>query len=426
MLKIFRDFSSENNKKDFILARRIIEIILYLTASIQLFQEFSDSRYFDQFMIILSNIGMYVFYFGALKKTLCIIENFETEYYIGQKEMMDFHNNFIASMFIPMIFIFKTDERIFTGTSLWDLDSMKKIILLITFCSLIYYRFLVFYAKRYSEKIKINEEYEGSDNVSRYYNGLSWLSIFGFIIDAVLCYLNGELFSSMEWKNNFFANTTLYIDLLLLLCVLVLFFINDKKRIVLSVLLTITVSFIGYSSYMQFSEVKTYNFGTADYTDYLIFDKETNKYADVICHFGVDENNNGIFKYYILLLEKTEEGYKIIEEAFASGNYEAIEYKNTFSEWQDRDSDTYFRKKDLEKGEKPVSFKITNEKVKCEKGGLLEKYIDSKQYVKVNFYDEKTDSVIVGDGYINFRGNILEKSDRLEGYLDKMFERAKI
>ena len=125
MLKIFRDFSSENNKKDFILARRIIEIILYLTASIQLFQEFSDSRYFDQFMIILSNIGMYVFYFGALKKTLCIIENFETEYYIGQKEMMDFHNNFIASMFIPMIFIFKTDERIFTGTSLWDLDSMK-------------------------------------------------------------------------------------------------------------------------------------------------------------------------------------------------------------------------------------------------------------------------------------------------------------
>ena len=44
----------------------------------------------------------------------------------------------------------------------------------------------------------------------------------------------------------------------------------------------------------------------------------------------------------------------------------------------------------------------------------------------MNFYDEKTDSVIVGDGYINFRGNILEKSDRLEGYLDKMFERAKI
>ena len=80
----------------------------------------------------------------------------------------------------------------------------------------------------------------------------------------------------------------------------------------------------------------------------------------------------------------------------------------------------------MEKGEKPVSFKITNEKVKCEKGGLLEEYIDSKQYVKVNFYDEKTDSVIVGDGYINFRGNTLEKSDRLEGYLDKMFERAKI
>ena len=158
----------------------------------------------------------------------------------------------------------------------------------------------------------------------------------------------------------------------------------------------------------------------------MIFDKETNKYADVICHFGVDENNNGIFKYYILLLEKTEEGYKIIEEAFASGNYESTEYKNTFSEWQDRDSDTYFRKKDLEKGEKPVSFKITNEKVKCEKGGLLEKYIDSKDYIKVNFYDEKTDSVIVGDGYINFRGNTLEKSDRLEGYLDKMFERAKI
>ncbi|MBE7013876.1 MAG: hypothetical protein E7419_01555 [Ruminococcaceae bacterium] len=426
MLKIFRDFSSENNKKDFILARRIIEIILYLTASIQLFQEFSDSRYFDQFMIILSCLGMYVFYFGALKKMFYIIENFETEYYIGQKEMMDFHNNFIASMFIPMIFLFKTDERIFTGTSLWDLDSMKKIILLITFCSLIYYRFLVFYAKRYSEKIKINEEYEGSDNVSRYYNGLLYLSIFGFLLDFCLCILNIELFSSMEWKNNFFANTTLDISSFLLLCVLVLFFINDKKRIVLSVLLTITVSYISYSSYMQFSEVKTYNFGTADYTDYLIFDKETNKYADVICHFGVDENNNGIFKYYILLLEKTEEGYKIIEEAFASGNYESTEYKNTFSEWQDRDSDTYFRKKDLEKGEKPVSFKITNEKVKCEKGGLLEEYIDSKQYVKVNFYDEKTDSVIVGDGYINFRGNILEKSDRLDGYLDKMFERAKI
>ncbi len=426
MLKLFRGFSSENNKKDFILARRIIEIILYLTASIQLFQEFSDSRYFDQFMIILSNTGMYVFFFGALKKMMYSIENFETEYYIGQKEMMDFHNNFIASMFIPMIFIFKTDERIFTGTSLWDIDSMKKIILMITFCSLIYYRFLVFYAKRYSEKIKTNEEYEASDNGRRYYNGLLYLSIFGFLLDVCLCVLNNELFNSMEWKNNFFANTTLGIYLLLLLCVFVLFFINDKKRIVLSVLLTITVSSIGYSSYMQFSEVKTYNFGTADYTDYLIFDKETNKYADVTCHFGVDENNNGVFKYYILLLEKTEEGYKIIEEAFASGNYESTEYKNTFSEWQDRDSDTYFRKKDLEKGEKPVSFKITNEKVKCEKGGLLEKYIDSKNYIKVNFYDEKTDSVIVGDGYINFRGNTLEKSDRLEGYLDKMFERAKI
>lgn len=426
MLKLFRGFSSENNKKDFILARRIIEIILYLTASIQLFQEFSDSRYFDQFMIILSNTGMYVFFFGAFKKMLYSIENFETEYYIGQKEMMDFHNNFIASMFIPMIFIFKTDERIFTGTSLWDIDSMKKIILMITFCSLIYYRFLVFYAKRYSEKIKTNEEYEVSDNGRRYYNGLLYLSIFGFLLDVCLCVLNNELFNSMEWKNNFFANTTLYIDLLLLLCVLVLFFINDKKRIVLSVLLTITVSSIGYSSYMQFSEVKTYNFGTADYTDYLIFDKETNKYADVTCHFGVDENNNKVFKYYILLLEKTKEGYKFIEEAFASGNYEAVEYKNTFSEWQDRDSDTYFLKKDLEKGEKPVSFKITNEKVKCEKGGLLEEYIDSKNYIKLNFYDEKTDSVIVGDGYINFRGNILEKSDRLEGYLDKMFERAKI
>lgn len=426
MLKIFKDFSAKNNKKDFILASRIIEIILYLTASIQLFQEFSDSRYFDQFMIILSCLGMYVFYFGALKKMFYIIENFETEYYIGQKEMMDFHNNFIASMFIPMIFLFKTNEGIFTGTSLWDLDSMKKIILLITFCSLVYYRFLVFYAKRYSEKIKSNEEYEDSDNGRQYYKGLSWLSIFGFIIDAVLCYLNGELFSSMEWKNNFFANTTINIYLLLLLCAVVLFFINDKKRIVLSILLTLSVSYIAYSSYMQFSEVKTYNFGTADYTDYLIFDKETNKYADVTCHFGTDENNNGVFKYYILLLEKTEEGYKFIEEAFASGNYESTEYKNTFWEWQDRDSDTYFRKKDLEKGEKPVSFKISNEKVKCEKGGFLEEYIDSKQYIKVNFYDEKTDCVIVGDGYINFRGITLEKSDKLEGYLDKKFERAKI
>lgn len=79
---------------------------------------------------------MCVYACGAFKWYCYTMDNFETEYYTGHKEMMDFHSNFIASMFIPMIFLFHTDNDIFNGTTLWDLNSMKLTMLMIAFVSL--------------------------------------------------------------------------------------------------------------------------------------------------------------------------------------------------------------------------------------------------------------------------------------------------
>ncbi len=426
MIKIFRESSSENNKKDFILAKRIVEIILYLIASIQLFQEFSDSRYFDQFLIILTMTGMFVFICGALKKYSYTADNFEVEYHNGQKEMMDFHNNFIASMFIPMIFLFNTDNVIFTGTSLWDLNSMKLIILMIAFISVLYYRFLVFFSKRYSEKIKTDEEFEESNQGIRYYNHLLYLSGLGLLIDLALFLLNFYLVDSMEWKNVYFSNVTIVTYSLLFLCVFVLFFISDKKRIVLIITIAITLVSVLYSSYMQFSEVKPYDFGTTDYTNFYKFDDEDKTYVRVACRFETDESNKGVYKYYMALYEDDGDNLRFIEEAYAYGNYEAVEFKNSFFEWQDRASDIYYQKKNLEKGEKPVSFEIINEVVECKEESPLKEYIDSQKHTKLNFDDKETDSIIVGDDCITFRGNKLEKTDEIYSYIDKELDNIKM
>lgn len=424
-IKIFKESSSESNKKDFILAKRMVEIILYLIAAIQLFQEFSSSRYFDQFLIILSMTGMCVYAFGTYRWYSYTVENFETEYYTGHKEMMDFHTNFIASMFIPMMFLFHTDSDIFNGTSLWDLDSMKLIILMIAFISLLYYRFLVYLSKRYGNKISSDEEYEDSISGIKYYIRLLNMSYVGFLIDIVLCMLNLYLVISMEWKNVYFSKVTFDTFFTLFICIYVLFFINDKKHIALYVTIAVAISSVSYSFYMQFSETRYHDFGTVDYICDAPLKNTENTYVDIACRFETDENSKGVYKCYMTLFEKKDDGLEVVEEAIAYGNYEAIEYKNSFFQWQDRLSDTYIKKKKLNKGEKPLSFRIIDEVIEYDENGRLKEFITGNKNKKTNFDDQVTEPLIIGDGYIEFRGNRLDKIDEIFTYIDEKFDNIK-
>ena len=417
-MKILKDDSLKTSRKDFILARRIVEILLYLMAAIQLFQEFSDSRYFDQLLMILSLTGLVVFFCGAAKKNDCILENYETEYHTEQKEMMDFHNNFIASMFIPMLFLFRTDDVIFTNTTLWNLDTAKMIIIAVAFVSFAYYRFLVYFSKRYSQKNKSVEARDEAEEKKRKFNFVFWLSFGGMILDGVLICLNLLLVGSMEWKNMYFSNVTLNTWFFLAVCCFVFFFLQDKKHVILYIAAGVTVLSVAYNGYMQFSEEKPYSFGTADYMDTFILDEEDKTYINIACRFETDENNQGVYKCYMGILKEDEEELKFQEEAIAYGTYEAIEYKNSFREWQDRNSDIFYKKSELKAGEMPVSFRILNEKVVCVEDGELKQYIDSEKHVTSNFDDLETESIVVGNGYIDFRGNELEKTEDLYAYID--------
>lgn len=420
--KIFKDASSESNKKDFILAKRMVEIILYIIAAVQLFQEFSSSRYFDQFLIILSMTGMIVYACGAFKWYCYTMDNFDTEYYNGHKEMMDFHSHFVGSVAIPMIFLFNTDGDIFIGTTLWDLNSMKLIILLIAFVSMLYYRFLVYVSKRYGEKITSDEEYEDSYNGIKCYNRLIDMSYVGFVIDLILCMLNYFLVVNMKWKNTYFFNVTTEIFFTISICIYVLFFIRDKKHIALYVAIAIAFSSAVYSFYMQFSQVRYHNFGNVDYACKTILKNTDDTYIDIACRFETDENNKGVYKCYMCLFKKQGEDLKIVEEAIAYGKYEAIEYKNSFFQWQDRASDTYIVKKRLDKGEKPVAFRIIDEVIECDENGELKLFINGEKNKKTNFDDQVTEPLIVGDGYIDFRGNKLEKTNEIFDYIDGKFD----
>lgn len=425
MIKIFKEDIPENNKKDFLLARRLGEIILYLVAAIQLFQEFSDSMYFIQLLIILTMTGAYIFVFGSVKKYCYMVDKYNDDFLTGHKEMMDFHSNFIASLFIPMVFLFNTDNGVFSGTSLWDLKTMKLIILAVSFVSLVYYRFLVFLAGKYIEKTKSDKEYEESDRGINHYNVLVDMLWVGLIIDGILVLLNFWLVSSMEWNNFYFSDVTLDVAMCLMLCVIILFWINDKKRIILCIMIVITVLDISYNSYMQFSEVKTYSFGVSDYNHFYKVDGEEKRYLDINCRFETDENNKGIYKCYMILFADVEGGLDIIEEAVAYGNYEAIRYKNSFFEWQDREKDVFIEKKKLDAGEIPVKFKIINEVVECKEDSFLKKYIDNDRHLNEND-NKETEILIIGKDYINFRGNKLEKIEEADEFIDGVFDGIKI
>ena len=137
---------------------------------------------------------------------------------------------------------------------------------------------------------------------------------------------------------------------------------------------------------------------------------------------------SGVYKYYLALHESTGEDdeLKFVEDAYAYGRYEATEFKNTFFKWEDRDSDVYYNKKQIEDGEIPVSIAISNEVVECGENSKLKEYIENNGYVKTNFDDKTTDSVIVGKDYIDFRFNRLEKSDDLPNYVILAFDEMKI
>lgn len=219
----FKPFTNENAEKNFILAKRLMEIILFLILAIQLFEEFVENNYFTHFTIILSHVGAVVFVLGMLNKYMS--SNAEDRIYQDQTDIVSFYDNFLGSILIPMIFLYDIDNVIFNDATVKNLDLAKQIILVVAFVSAVFSRFILRLADKYSQQF-----YKQPEKGGRSFDIILILNYFNAILNFLLCCFFWYLSISMKWKNAFSGEAIFVAALIIIICVMMPFYFENKKH----------------------------------------------------------------------------------------------------------------------------------------------------------------------------------------------------
>ncbi len=242
-----KPLTKENCEKNFSLAKHLMEIILFVILAIQLMEEFYDCVLFVPLTVVLSHVGTCVFLLGILNKFLCM--NSESTIYRDQREVVNYHDNFLGSILVPMIFLYDVDSLIFDATAVSNLELIKQILLVAAFISAVFSRITLRFSEKHFKLIGSEQPKEQSGKILSNFEKVIVLNYCNSILNFVLCCAFWSLSLDMKWKNALSGDAVMGVTLLTIWCVILSTCFEEKKRIRFFISLAITIAVSIYFAY---------------------------------------------------------------------------------------------------------------------------------------------------------------------------------
>ena len=245
---VYKQFTPENAEKNFIYAKQLTEIILFLILALQLFEDFFENICFPQFTIILSHVGVVICLLGMLCKYMSSMHSGRIEH--DQAELVSFYDSFLGSILIPMILLYDVDDVIFKATTISNLELVKHIILIAAFISAVFSRFILYLADKFSKRTSLDASYMKSKFGIDHGEIIAILNYLNSIINFLLCLAFWYLSICMKWKDDLWGEAVMSISLALIICTVIPFYYEDRKRLYLTIAIIGTIGVCAYYTYM--------------------------------------------------------------------------------------------------------------------------------------------------------------------------------
>lgn len=387
-----------------------MEIVLFLLTAIEILCEFFATKYFDYVILSLSFLECGLFIYGYL---LIIRTHRRNELFAPKYDLLaEFHNTFMTSIIVPMIFVFSDSNTSFENTRISNVDLLKKI-------SIVLVLLAIFYFKVTQRAVKRSAESGVTEDKIPVHNRRTLLYFYsGFFLDIVAMLSLFMLFFGLLYKDERTATFSALFAILILFNFIVLLRIEEKKHIFKIIFLAITVLYILLGIYDIYIEKSTrpYTLKAADYS--YFHEYEDGQTLNQYCRFEEGENGKTILKY--AMIYNDSEGV----EHTGCSVYEltAIRPSKGIFRWYDTAANVVIGRNEVSEQETPVVISVTREATESTEDFPLMKYLENENYVYEGEDKDEREWLIDGDGYILFRNTRLEKTDSLPDAAEKLFE----
>lgn len=239
-----KPFTVENAKMGFSSVKFLVETILFLILTIQFFQGCCENVYFTYLTLVLSYSCNIIFLFGILYKYMASMN--EDSIYLEQMEIVSFYDSYIGSILIPMIFLFNVDNVIFKSVNGKYIELLKQILIIASFVSVVFNRYILRRARKYSQRIAVDDIYKNSETGKFDFDMIILLNGFNMELIFVLFCLFWYIATHFSWANQLLGEATVAFSFVLTACMMIYVGVEDKKRIRLMISIIIAIIVILY------------------------------------------------------------------------------------------------------------------------------------------------------------------------------------
>lgn len=408
-MKIKIHTSFEEKRAESLKIKQYMEIGIVILFAIEVFCELFDIQYFEYITMSISFIecGLFLYaYFLNLFMSRYL--EFSVEKYDA---IIDFHNTFMTSIIIPMIFVFSNNNTSFENTRISDFELLKKTTVAIVLVAMCCYKTIHYVLNKLSFDSLTDEQ-------KKLYDRRTEISVcLAFFIDIGVMLCLALFFFGMLNKEEMLTSYSVLFAILIVFNIVFLNRVKEKKHIFKFLFVVFTVLYIAFGVYDTYlvKSVKEFQFEDADYSCFT--EMSDGGKVEQYCRFADGENNKGTLKYVIVYTSSEGD----VKTGCSIYEFTAIKPSEGILRWYDIDN-VYYAKKDIEKDEIPVVISVSREKTESDDEFPFEKYLENNIYTYKGVLGDEREWLFTGKDYIKLRGYILNETDKLPDNVEKIFD----
>lgn len=410
-MKLKMHTSAEEKRAELSKIKNFMEIGILLLAGLEILCEFFYTRYFDYVIASISFAECGLFLYGYLLHFILIGRlEFAAEKY---DTLIDFHNTFMTSIIVPLIFIFSNSNTSFENTRITNPELLKKITVLIVLGVMFYYKMIHFVLKNSKTETL-------TDEVKRQYqHRINGFVFGGFCADMLVMGCVMLYFMAMLNKEESLAIFAGLLAALIVIDIAVFNRIEEKKPILRIVILAFTAFFAFYGVYNVYlqKDAQEFHFEKTDYC--RVSQGADGSKLEQYCRFEDGENGKEILKYVIVYTD----GEGQVQTGTSIYEFTAIEPIKGFFRWYDTEP-VYMKRKEIGKDETPAVISVSRENSQCQEDFVCAKYLTNDHYAYKGAQGDEREWLAVGEQHLKFRNTIMQEtqavSDAVEAILDAM------
>ncbi len=400
-VEIVKHFNDEERNNELARIKSYIDIGLFVVTAVQIYQEFFYNYYLDYVVMLITGIETGLFIYGYLMMYRMLAR--KRKLVSGSFELFtEFHNSFLTSMIVPLIFLFTKENTTFENTRIPDVEILKKSCILLIFVTIGFYRVLPMIAKKY-EKIMLDGENEQLNKKCLTRVGI--YLVFLYLLDIIIVASVYMLLMGMLLREEIIATLIFGLSILITYIIVFKHRITDEKKTLKRViigslcLLSFVLGVVGTYNIYLVKNVREYEIPSGKYHCSMPHRVAGN--VDLYCSF--DES---IMKYCITYTN--EEGEMQFDGVYEC-EYKAILPANGILRWYDIDGKSYISKGVLENGETPIVIEVINEALKLSEGCPYEEFLSNENYSHKGDNGREREWLFFEEECLHMRGETLEK-----------------